>query len=153
MPLPARGCRGPLLRASPPFGRPASEDTTNYSADLLGPLEDFTTAINVNQVLGNLLALIASGRIGPRRAAIVAYTCQLLLSSLPAVKDELHEEEMDRQEALWRQNPQPLPATPQAFAGAVYECVLGTKPPSNLAPSAPAQAADKTSTPPRNLIK
>ena len=131
-----------------------SEDTASHTAELLGPLQDFTTATAVNRVLGNLLELIADGRIPGRRAAIVAYTCQLLLSSLPAVKDELHDAEVERQRALWRQNPQPLPATPQAFANAVFERVLGTKIPSaNLAPAARHQSPDLTNTPPRNLIK
>ena len=65
--------------------------------------------------------------------ALVAYTCQLLLTSLPPVKHELHAAEMERRAALWRKNPQPLPATPQAFANAVFERVLGTKIPSAAA--------------------
>lgn len=103
-----------------------SEDTASHAAELLGPLRDFTTAIAVNHVLGNLLELIADGRIPGRRAALVAYTCQLLLSSLPALKKERHSAEMYRRTALWRKNPQGLPPTPQAFAEAIFERTFGT---------------------------
>ena len=75
--------------------------------------------------------------------ALVAYTCQLLLTSLPGFKKEAHHAEMERRAELWRQNPQPLPSTPQAFANAVFERVLGTKIPSAAA-SRPSVSTDAT---------
>ncbi|SRR5713101_5781905 len=61
---------------------------SDVSADLLGPVEDFRTAAAVNHTLGNLLLLLARNRISPRRGAVLAYTCQLLLQSLGGVKEE-----------------------------------------------------------------
>ena len=65
-----------------------SYDHEGAAAELLGSIEDFNTATAVNQVLGRLLALLARNRIPPRNAAILAYICQLLLNSLPAVDKE-----------------------------------------------------------------
>ena len=68
--------------------QPENEDPESVAAELLGSTEDFTTAAAVNKVLGRLLALLARKRIPPRNAATVAYICQLLLTSLPAVERE-----------------------------------------------------------------
>ncbi len=59
------------------------------AAELLGSIEDFQTAAAVNQTLGRLFALTAADRIPPRNAAILAYICQLLLNTLPAVEREI----------------------------------------------------------------
>lgn len=61
---------------------------SDVSADLLGTVEDFRTAAAVNHTLGKLLLLLARNRISPRRGAVLAYTCQLLLQSLGGVKEE-----------------------------------------------------------------
>jgi hypothetical protein len=60
----------------------------DVSADLLGTVENFRTAAAVNDTLGKLLLLLARNRISPRRGAVLAYTCQLLLQSLGGVKEE-----------------------------------------------------------------
>jgi hypothetical protein len=65
--------------------RPAS----SVALDLLGPIQDFRTANSVNHVLGKLLVLLATERVSPRNAAVLAYICQLLLQSLSDVKHEL----------------------------------------------------------------
>ncbi len=59
------------------------------AAELLGSIEDFQSATAVNQVLGRLFALVASQRIPPRHAVVLAYIGQLLLSSIPAVDHEM----------------------------------------------------------------
>ena len=61
----------------------------DVSADLLGPVEDFRTAAAVNHALGKLLILLAGNRVSPRRGAVLAYTCQLLLQSVAAVDKEI----------------------------------------------------------------
>ena|ERR1700693_1422888 len=61
------------------------------AADLLGPVQDFRSAASINHVLGKLLVLLNTERITPRNAAVTAYICQLLLQSLPEVKDELYD--------------------------------------------------------------
>jgi len=127
------------------------------AARLFGPAPDFSTAASIQKVLGNLVELIASNGIAPRKAGLVAYACQLLMINLRGYKGELHHAEMERRAAAWRQNPQPLPATPKAFANAVFERVLGTKPPAaNLAPAGQphsAHPADETKIPHGNPIK
>lgn len=49
-------------------------------AELLGPLEDFSSPANVNFFLGNLLKLMARKRIDRRDALAQAYICQFLLN-------------------------------------------------------------------------
>ena len=72
------------------LGRGTDTDTDpDVSADLLGPVEDFRTAAAVNHALGQLLILLAGNRISPRRGAVLAYTCQLLLQSVAAVDKEI----------------------------------------------------------------
>lgn len=45
--------------------------------------------MEINHVLGELYNLLAADRISPRRGAVMAYTCSLLLCTLPAIDDEL----------------------------------------------------------------
>jgi hypothetical protein len=61
---------------------------TNLRAALVGDLEDFKSAENVNEVLGRLLVLLSEDRIAPRRGAVLAYVCNLLLHSLVAIDRE-----------------------------------------------------------------
>ncbi len=67
----------------------AQADPAAVAAELLGGIENFQTAAAVNHALGRLLVLVAGNRITSRRAATLAYICQLLLSSLPALEDEV----------------------------------------------------------------
>jgi hypothetical protein len=67
------------------------QDSAALALDLLGPVPGFYTAFSINNVIGNLLVLLASDRIPPRKGAVLAYTCQLLLQSQREVKSELRE--------------------------------------------------------------
>jgi hypothetical protein len=64
-------------------------DPKTIATELLRSIEDFKTATAVNHALGRLFALLAGNRIPPRNAAILAYICQLLLNTLPAVEQEI----------------------------------------------------------------
>ncbi len=64
-------------------------DPQTVAAELLRSIEDFKTATAVNHALGRLFAMLAGNRIPPRNAAILAYICQLLLNTLPAVEHEI----------------------------------------------------------------
>ncbi|NDQ57799.1 MAG: hypothetical protein GZ088_12080 [Acidipila sp.] len=66
-----------------------AEDPSAIALDLLGHVDNFYTAVSINHVIGRILTLLASDRISPRKAAVLAYTCQLLLQSLDDVKSEL----------------------------------------------------------------
>lgn len=87
------------------------------SATLSG---NFLTATDVNHVLGKLFTATAQNRIPPRNAATLAYIGQLMLHSLPKVKDEYDFEYdyeswnrmLDRATPLSHSTPRPQPAAP-----------------------------------------
>lgn len=62
----------------------------DLSSELVGQLTEFKSAVEINRVLSNLLLLISRDRIALRRASVVAYTCNLLLQSLPHIDHELN---------------------------------------------------------------
>ncbi|MGB2901012.1 MAG: hypothetical protein WBB89_17260, partial [Candidatus Acidiferrum sp.] len=67
----------------------------------------------INRSLGELYKLQARNKIHPRRAAVMAYTCNLLLRTLPAIERELHPELEDQPQIiidLPRPKPDPLPS-------------------------------------------
>jgi hypothetical protein len=101
-----RRCREPRCPDHPAFCRyharmQKEEEEQSHSAsettalELLGPVQDFRSAASINRVLGKLLVLVNTERIAPRNAAVTAYICQLLLQTLSAVKNEIHELEQD----------------------------------------------------------
>ncbi|HXY23362.1 MAG TPA: hypothetical protein VEI73_01840 [Candidatus Acidoferrum sp.] len=57
---------------------------------LIGETGEFRSAVEINRSLGELYKLLARDEIAPRRAAVMAYTCNLLLRTLPAIDRELH---------------------------------------------------------------
>ncbi len=63
-------------------------DAKSVSKELIGPVDDFRINMSVNEVLGNLLKLVAENRIPLRNANTLAYICQLLLTSNPGVRYE-----------------------------------------------------------------
>ena len=65
-------------------------DAANVAAQLIGDTEEFTSAVVINRSLGELYKLLARDEIAPRRGAVMAYTCSLLLRTLPAIERELH---------------------------------------------------------------
>jgi hypothetical protein len=60
----------------------------SLASELLGDLTEFQSAGEVNQFLSRLLLLLAQDRLSPRRGAVMAYTCNLLLRSLHAIDIE-----------------------------------------------------------------
>jgi hypothetical protein len=61
------------------------------AADILSSVGNFQSAAAINVVLGKLIIHQLTGRIARREAVSLAYTCQLLLQTLPLVKQELKE--------------------------------------------------------------
>ena len=59
------------------------------AARLIGDAGEFRSAVEINRSLGELYKLLARDEIAPRRAAVMAYTCNLLLRTLPAIEHEL----------------------------------------------------------------
>jgi hypothetical protein len=68
-------------------------EESDLSAFLTAGLTEFKSAIPINDFLSRLLHLEAEDRVHPRRAAVMAYTCNLLLRTLPAIEEELHPED------------------------------------------------------------
>lgn len=74
-------------------------DAASVAALLIGDAGEFTSAVAINRSLGELYKLLARDEIAPRRAAVMAYTCSLLLRTLPAIGRELHPPSQDDQES------------------------------------------------------
>jgi hypothetical protein len=105
--------------ASPP---PAQSDSEDLSPELLPQLSEFESAADVKQFLARLLVLVTKGRVTPRRAAVMAYTCNLLLRTLPAIDRELNPQDDEPQQIIFdmprpeRDWPTPEPE-PKIFSG------------------------------------
>jgi len=63
-------------------------DQADLAASLIGDIKEFRSAADINHSLGELYKLQARNKITPRRAAVMAYTCNLLLRTLPAIAHE-----------------------------------------------------------------
>jgi hypothetical protein len=63
----------------------SQNDSTDFSAELIGELTDFESAVAINKFLTNLLTLVSKGRISPRRAAVLAYITNQLLHTHRAI--------------------------------------------------------------------
>jgi hypothetical protein len=60
-------------------------DQVDLAAVLIGDTQEFRDALAINHTLGELYKLQARNKISPRRAAVMAYTANLLLRTLPAI--------------------------------------------------------------------
>lgn len=76
-------------------------ELADLSASLIADLTDFKSALPINEFLSRLLRYQTSGRIAPRRAAVMAYTCNLLLRTLPAIEHELNPRNDEPQQIIW----------------------------------------------------
>jgi hypothetical protein len=70
----------PLPAAQPSAVEIASTLTLN--------LDDFTSAVQINDFLSRLLLLLAQDKISTRRASVLAYITNQLLRTLPAIAKE-----------------------------------------------------------------
>jgi hypothetical protein len=64
------------------------DKAAGLTAELIAGLTEFKSAVPINDFLSRLLLFQAQDRIPPRRAAVMAYTCNLLLRTLPAIQHE-----------------------------------------------------------------
>ncbi len=83
---------GPSSTFCPEHSRAPSQsrNSADLSALLTEGLSEFKSAVPINDFLSRLLLHQAEGRIPPRRAAVMAYTANLLLRTLPVIDRELH---------------------------------------------------------------
>ena len=99
---PANGAARPTLCAYHAARSQASVpavDPEVLAAELLGGIDDFSTAGSVNLFLGNLVKQLARKRIARRDAVALAYISQLLLNTLPALDRQLEAEKEAEEEA------------------------------------------------------
>jgi len=61
------------------------------SIDLAPPSGEFRTATDVNRALGKVFLLLAQNRIPRRNAVALGYIAQLLLQTLPRVREEIND--------------------------------------------------------------
>jgi hypothetical protein len=106
-------------------------DTANIAARLIGDTTEFTSAVTINRSLGELYKLLARDEIAPRRAAIMAYTCNLLLHTLPAIDRELHGPAQKNHTIIFD--------IPSAVASRALEAQKSQSPSISLAPNATEQ--------------
>jgi hypothetical protein len=72
-------------------------DQVDLAGTLIGDLEEFRSAADINHSLGELYKLQARNKITPRRAAVMAYSANLLLRTLPAIEHELNPQDDEPQ--------------------------------------------------------
>src|SRR5260370_4639593 len=88
-------------------------DQADLSASLIGDIQEFRSAADINHSLGELYKLQARNKITPRRAAVMAYTANLLLRTLPPIQHQTNPPATQHQPTLidiprpHRQCPQP----------------------------------------------
>jgi hypothetical protein len=80
--------------------RQKRDNAASLSSELVAGLTEFKSAIPINDFLSRLLLFQAQDRIPPRRAAVMAYTCNLLLRTLPAIQHECNPKEDDTQRII-----------------------------------------------------
>lgn len=75
-------------------------DSCDLSDELVCGIEEFRSPQDINHVLGKLLKLLAANKVSPRRGAVMAYTCNLLLRTLPAIEkqEDQDQEDQDRKD-------------------------------------------------------
>ena len=92
--------------------QPAPPDSVDLSAELIGELSEFESALSINKFLTNLLALVTKGRVSPRRASVLAYITDQLLHSHRAIDydDQRHSE--DDKVTIIMDGPRPIRSDP-----------------------------------------
>ncbi len=63
-------------------------DEADVRSALAGELAEFQSAHDINEFLSRLLLMLSENRVSPRRAAVLAYVCNLLLRTLPVMDRE-----------------------------------------------------------------
>jgi hypothetical protein len=86
-------CRLPVLDSNSALCwrhvRPSYHQTDGPDlAALAAKLREFSSAAQVHEFLSSVLVLLAQNRIAPRRAAVFAYLCNMLLRTLSSIQLE-----------------------------------------------------------------
>jgi hypothetical protein len=84
-------------------------ETAKLAAELASLSGSLNTGLDINRVLGKVFQALAQRRISPREATAFAYIAQLMLQSMPYVKNEIRWATNDA-EAYYRMIRQSIPA-------------------------------------------
>jgi hypothetical protein len=84
-------------------------ETEKLAAELASLSGNLNTGLDINHVLGKVFQALAHRRISPREATAFAYIAQLMLQSMPYVKNEIRWATNDA-EAYYRMIRQSIPA-------------------------------------------
>jgi hypothetical protein len=117
----------------------ARQDSGDFSPELVCGIDEFRSAEDINHVLGELYKLLAADKISPRRGAVMAYTCSLLLRTLPAIEREL--DPSDQEQEIIIDIPRPQRDWPEGSERAMYESMAKRCATAPAAASDPAVAA------------
>jgi hypothetical protein len=75
------------------------------AAELIGPVEEYQTAISVNRTLGCLFNMVAQKRVSRQDGALLAFIGQMLLHSVGStIKEEFLRMSGDRRPCKWEAN-------------------------------------------------
>jgi hypothetical protein len=96
-----------------------SDDEPAEAFDFTPPSGEFHTATDVNRALGKIFCLLAQNRIPRRKAVALGYLGQLLLQTLPQVREEINDclgykawtETLES--AFYEDEPEEQPANPE----------------------------------------
>lgn len=88
-------------------------ELADLSSTLVGQMTKFDTYDDINDVLSRLLILISQDRVSPRRAAVIAYICNLLLRSVPYTQEQTPQVILDMRRP--ERDNQPEAAAPAAY--------------------------------------
>jgi len=80
-------------------------DAVAVAEELIGPVQEYQTAICVNRTLGCLFNLVAQKRISRQGGALLAFIGQMLLHSVGStVRQEFIRMSSDREPSAWEAN-------------------------------------------------
>ncbi len=109
---------------------PLPNDSEDLSTELVCGIDKFRSAEDINHVLGELYKLLAANKISPRRGAVMAYTCSLLLRTLPVIDRELQADN-DSEPKIIFDLPRPKRDWPEDPERALYKRMSSQSVPDN----------------------
>ena len=124
-------------------------ETEKLAAELSSLSGNLNTGLDINHVLGKVFQALAQRRISPREATAFAYIAQLMLQSMPYVKNEIRWATNDA-EAYYRMIRQSIPAVRDLPKSQFTPPPLATHRPAPTRATNPAapQSTATVSTPP-----
>ena len=113
------------------------------AADILSAVGNFQSAAAINVALGKIFLYQVIGRLSRQDALALCYNCQLLLQSLPSVKQELKDGGYD---GFWQKETERILAGDSDLCNLTFTSLLpkglGPLQPTSISQTAPPPAAE-----------